>query len=192
MRKFYGYTLVEMCVVIAMLSVMLGLAAGLIHSLLGTDKMARETLEHQTAAAALAETFRGDIHASATLTPATTDNASPPRQWELKGTNGAVVVYRLEKSELVRESKTANRSARESFPLPAGATVTIETHRQGEATLVTLAVEPGPTATGAPGRTGTGLWVEARLGRDRWIAEMPLRSAPGSTTANSVEEPTNE
>jgi len=184
-KKQAAHTLIEVCVAMALLSAMMALAAGIVHGLMGANRVIREGLEQQSSLAALAEAFRNDVHASVDLRGPAGDGA---QQWEMTLPDGAAIVYRLERDSLLRQTKSLGQSTSQDFALPKGATVAIETRRQGEATLTTLLVTPPATAAGAPGRPGAGLRVEALLARDQRLAAVPSPTA----TANPEEGPANE
>lgn len=186
MKTRRGFTLIEMCIVIALLSAIMALAAVIIHGLMGSNHLAREAIERQTTLGALAETFRGDVHAAAEFR-ATGSDTSP--RWELKPQNGPAVVYRLQATALVRETTSSEGPAWRSFLLNKGTTVAVEDRREGETTFVTLMVRPASTAAGAPGRAATGLLVEARLARDQRLAD-DLSSA--GATAEPEKESSDE
>lgn len=195
MKKTSGYSLIEVTVVIAVLSIITTLAAVMLHGLMGADRLASGWLEQQNAFAALAETFRGDVHAAKTFHPPADAESLPPRRWEFKRADDSQIVYCWRGDELTRETTVAAGVSRESFPLPPGATVLVENASQGETTLLTLLVEPGPTAAGAPGRPSAGLRVEARLARDCQLAEIPTRAAADDASPeppDAKEEPAHE
>ncbi len=187
MKKRAGFTLIEICTVIVVLSVVLTIGASVVHALLDVNRAARQGLADQVARGRLAETFRGDVHASDDFRAVSdAEDNSAAVGWELKQADGAAIVYRLEEDRLVRSMKTPATATHESFALAKGTTVTIEEHRQGEVRLLRLVVRCGAAEHGGASRRAVGLRVEAHLARDRALSEVPTQAA------ERQEEPPDE
>ncbi|MBN1588146.1 MAG: prepilin-type N-terminal cleavage/methylation domain-containing protein [Pirellulales bacterium] len=191
MKKQAGYTLIEMCIAMAVLAMTLTLGASVLHGLIGVNQTTQKGLAEQVVFERLAGTFRDDVRAADELVavPAAED-ASPSKQWELKRDGAPAVRYRLEEDRLVRTVETPDGTIRERFDLPENASVAIEPQRQGEATLVALIVVPGLTAADAPRGPLAGLRVEAQLARDRSGLQAP--PSKSEVTTEPREEPSDE
>ena len=176
-----GHSLIELLVVISVGSALLAVSVGLLHTLLQMQQGGRKHLQQRRTLERLADQFREDVHAATQVraTAAGPGQAEGPG-WELPRDPEHTVEYRLQEDNLVRTERQKDKVLRrESFALPQGATVSMETPKMGIAEtapgLVTLRIVPllpserqpagQPRAPGAasPGRT---IRVDAALATD--------------------------
>ena len=161
-----AYTLIEMLVVIAATVTLLGIALGILHTLIRLERGSRREVRQRTAIGRLAIQFRRDMHAAEELTDSTEPGSEgAPRAWQLSTAAGPVIEYRVEPEELIRTERTENEILRqESFCLPKESTVSIDRIGEADHALVRLRVRlHGPRALLA---MRAGLSVEAQLGKD--------------------------
>lgn len=152
-----GLTLVEVVVTMSAGTVLLMLAAGLLHSLLRLDRGARALVADDARLDRLARIFRDDAHAATAFEQGGADRLA------LALPGGESVEYRVAEAAVVRTLKAGDAAPREErFKLPAKGTARLEVSREGPTTVLRLVVSRGP------GRVASsGLRAEAVLGRDR-------------------------
>ena len=120
-----GYVLVELAAVIAVGSVLLGIASGLLVLLMGVEQSSRESLRQQVALANLARQFRSDaggcIRILGRVGQARQASAGPPSGthggpslapgelvppysagWQFEEPEGTIVRYRVQGNSLIR------------------------------------------------------------------------------------------
>ncbi|QDT46355.1 hypothetical protein Pan258_03730 [Symmachiella dynata] len=118
MNRRRGISLIEMIVVIGASSIILMVGAGMLHTLMRSERVATESLVHATNHARLAEQFRDDIHAATTATI----QGEPGADYALQITtpNAAEIAYSQQGRLLVRKETVAKQPPRhEQFQLPA-------------------------------------------------------------------------
>jgi len=154
-----AYSLIEMLVAISMTTVLVGLAAGLIHVALKVDLEARARLAEDAGLARLASTFRDDVRA------ATAAEARPDASLTLTAPGGTVIEYAIRPgrvARVVREGGQVRR--RDGFALPTGASARWERFDDGGRPFIAFASER-PAADNRPAWAATR--IEAALGSDR-------------------------
>lgn len=158
--------LVELLVVIALGSLMLGIAVSLLYTLMRLDRENREQAHQLASLARLAEQFRDDVHAARTWTDP--QGATPQKPtaatWKLLGAGGREVEYRMEQDGLLRtELSDGQVRKRESYPLPAEAAAEIGPRDGARPTVLCLRIGP---AAGQPAKASLlHPPIEAVLGR---------------------------
>jgi prepilin-type N-terminal cleavage/methylation domain-containing protein len=165
MNRRRGYTLIEILVVLATSGALLAVGLGVLHLLVRLEHDARDEVRQQTTLDHLADQFRRDAHAAVRLAGLEAPQRDdPPRGWQFSLGESRAVQYRAERGELVRtESVGDDVIRRESFVVPAEATVSIEL--AGEAPgIVRLRIIPEGTQPPALWR---GTCVDAELAKDR-------------------------
>ena len=145
-----GFTLVEMMVAISVGTVLLGLAALLIGSLMKLDRAGRARLAEESRLDRLAQVFRADVHAATGLAP-----GAPAGELRLILPGGRSVAYRAGPGAVVR----ARPDGEERFALPPGSMARLDVGRSSVG--LTVGREPGHP----------GLRVEAVPGTDHRFAD---------------------
>jgi hypothetical protein len=159
-----GYSLIEMVLAIGGVTIIIGLCAGLLHTLLRLDRSGRESLNDSTSLARLARQFRQDVRASSKvrLEPDRPDSIGLVRE------GGPAVSYRVEEGRLLREEKDAETTRRrEAFLVGHPGPVRFEV--EGGLVRVVIPRDKGGERL-SPGRSAVA--VEARLGKDRTLASL--------------------
>ena len=160
-----GAFLIEMLVTITVLTVLLGLGAGLLHILLRLDQKGREALDVAADQARFVATFRADVHA------ATTDPAPVVAADHLTLTDSQAgrIEYTIRPRDLLREVHQGDKPRqREVYRLAQRTQARFGTTREAGRPWVTLQLDP-PTRGG-----GRSLRIEAEVGRAaRWIGGKP-------------------
>ncbi len=171
-----GYALVEMLVVIAVGSVLLGIASGLLVLLMGVEQASRELLRQEVALASLADQFRRDVWGSTRLLPADGKTNSPG--WRFEAAEGTVVQYRVQGTSLIRAVLDGGVAReQEAYQLPGDAQVAIEPPAVRGPAIVSLLIT---TPQGKPGRgSPCAVEVDAALGADRTLLETAAARTPG-------------
>jgi len=153
-------------------SMMVGIAVGLLYLLLRMERDARAHLRSRTTVNRLADRFREDVHAATRLTALEapgSDGRSPPA-WRLQLPTDEVVVYRLQRGELLRTASVGSKvRQRETFPLDEEAAVSIEQSEGRIPALVSLTI----TCDGHPPKEPAfrGVSIEAILAKDHRYLE---------------------
>jgi prepilin-type N-terminal cleavage/methylation domain-containing protein len=179
-----GYALTELMVVIAVASVLLGIASGLVALLLGIEQISRESLRRQVTAANLARQFRRDVRSGVRVaegdspifvgrklgqSPTPDGKPQGSAAWWIETSKGTVIQYRVEGSSLIRAlvDHGAVRE-QEAYQLPEGAHVSLDVSAAQRPALVSLSITtpPGKPIRGAP----RVLRVDASLGADREVS----------------------
>jgi prepilin-type N-terminal cleavage/methylation domain-containing protein len=109
-----GYTLIEMILVIAAVTMVMGLAATLLAAMFKVERGGRHAVNDADTVARLARRFRADAHAAESFQP----RSSKPGETgcELRGADGDSVAYRLDGERLRREHKSRGKVLdRESY-----------------------------------------------------------------------------
>ena len=205
MRKRLGFTLMEMVVVIAVTTVLMVLAAGLLQTLFRVQQGGRERFQHHASLDRLARQFREDVHAAEGLAaegaggpievgqvvqvpprpsapdakktpdPLPQDPKKPPR-WRLGLPGGRTVQYLVQDETVVRSEREGDKPvSQETFLLPPGAEVEVRLRGDKRPPLAALRVSVNAEA-------GTSLpppvlLVEGVLGLDHRFA-TPAPAAP--------------
>ena len=168
MKKRRGITLIELTAVLAVSSVMVAIAIGLIQTLLRASGAARNDLGQQNSVARLADAFRRDARAATAFRPGPAKDGNPI-EFSFDLGAGRVATYRVERDSLERTVRAGETlQSQESFALPGETTVSVEMTPVGKANLVALSIvsrapNKGSKLPRAPGRF---VRVEARLAAD--------------------------
>ncbi|NQT11818.1 MAG: prepilin-type N-terminal cleavage/methylation domain-containing protein [Planctomycetes bacterium] len=162
-----GYTLIEMVAVLSVGTVVMGVAVGLMLMLLRVERDSRMEVAERGAVNRLADQFRRDVRAADRLTPTESpEGEDAPFAWQLSVEAGRVVEYRAEPGALVRAERADEKVlGRESYRLPALATVSIDLVGEKAPGIVRLRITPGGDRP--PSSIGQGLAIDAALARDR-------------------------
>jgi len=183
MRLRAGYTLIEMLVTIAIGSVVLGLAVGLVGAAMRHGRVGTDHVHRCGVLARLAERFRADVHAANTAEPSA---ASADDVLRLSMPAGRTVEYRGNGRELTRVERVAEQVRhRDSFLLPAQSEVAVTTDSLDNLRLVSLViVSKGEFGTPKPEND-----VAARLVlRVDAVVAMDHRFATAEDPAGEEEE----
>jgi prepilin-type N-terminal cleavage/methylation domain-containing protein len=134
-----GYSLIELVVVMTIATVIVGLAAAMLHLLLRTERNGRQQMHRSAALARLADQFRDDVRAAARqLVP---DDANPSC-WTFEMEAGRNVQYRAQAGQIERvETLGGQIERRESYALPPDAAVWIATPGDSKPPVATLIVK---------------------------------------------------
>lgn len=168
MRKQDGYSLVELVTALAVGSVLVAVAVGLLHALFRVQRDGLQQACQALVLDRLAGQFRQDIHAAtraAAVGPAARAAGKPLDPWELQMPGDRRVQYRTEQGGLVRLERQAGRLlSQERFQLPEGTKAEISLPQQPGAGLARLRI----ARADAPwaGRGPPLLVAEAVLGLD--------------------------
>lgn len=172
--------MIELMAVIAVGTVILGVAVTLLYALLRTEGSARDLVRRGAVLSRLADQFRRDVHAAIGG-----GNAEPAPGWQFELGPDWTVSYRIQPGMLVRtEHVDAAVRRQESFALPPGTTASIEIQADSQPTIATLLITPlteasptanAPEASGQPlGRT---IRIDAVLAKDHCVTK---RNEPSS------------
>ncbi len=155
-----GHSLIELIVVMGGVVILLGLCAGLIHTLLRLDRGGRDSVHDTATLAGLSRRFRQDVRAARDAKP------GEPGSLELTRPGGHPVSYRTRGARLVREERDgAAVVRREAYAVARLGPVRFET----DGGLVRLIAERRPADPRAPARAA--VRVEAKLDKDRTLTE---------------------
>ncbi len=181
-----GYALVELLAVIAVGSVLLGIACGLLVLLMGVQQSSRESLRQQVTLANLARQFRCDVRGCTRLLPPDARPRVSPA-WRFEGPEGTVMQYRLQGSSLIRGSRPWQRGpGARGVPASRNAQVSLELSAPRGPAIVSLSIT---TPQGKPTRgTTCAVEIDAALGADRTLTGVAAgangrgpRLAPAAT-----------
>ena len=163
-----GFSLVELLATITVLTILLGLCAGLIRVLLKLDQSGRDAMVASADAARLARDFRTDAHQGTGSTPPT---PAPDRiGWTT--TEDARVSYQIRPHDILREATRAGKVVRrELYRLPSRATARFEATTAAGPVLLSIVMDR--EAHPASGFAAADR-IDAEFGRiDRLIARKP-------------------
>ena len=162
-----GYTLTEMLAVIAVGSVLLGIASGLLVLLMSVEENSRDSLRQQVMLSELAGQFRRDVRRCAHVLPA---DAKPRglSEWRLAMPEGTVVQYRVQGTSLIRVvTDSGVVREQEAYQLPEKSQVSLELSAAKGPAIVSLLIA---TPEGKPLRgTPHAVQIDAGLGADRLL-----------------------
>lgn len=164
-----GFSLVELMTTITVLTILLGLCAGLIRLLLKLDQSGRDAMTTASDQVRLARTFREDAHRST----ATNLPVIEPNHLILSMPDDFKAEYTVRPSDVLRELRQGDRVRhREVYRLPARASVRFEASVEAGRSLLSIRVhrEISPTS----GTLEQDERTDAEVGRvDRLIARKP-------------------
>ena len=154
-----GYALTEMLVTIAVGSVLLGIASGLLVLLMSVEQNSRDGLRQQVTLANLATQFRRDAGGC-------TRFAEGSPGWRFEQPEGTVVQYRVQGTSLIRVlMQDGVAREQEAYQLPDDAQVSLElSTARGPAIVRLLMAAPQGKPTRGPPRA---VEIDAALGADR-------------------------
>jgi type II secretory pathway component PulJ len=159
-----GFTLVELLLVVGAITILLGLCAGLIHSLLRLDRIGRAHLGELAALGRVARQFRQDVRAAIRVEPAPGAAESAARL-VLTQPAGRVVEYQARGAVLVRAEREGGQARRqEEFGLRSRGGARFLAREGDPGVFVTLVFARTAARTNEP--LAAELRVEALLGKD--------------------------
>jgi hypothetical protein len=172
MNRRRGFSLIEVATVIATAAAIMGVAVGLLYMLLRLEEGSRDYVRERTAMRELSDQFRCDVHAADEVTPVKApagEGAGPA--WRFSLPAGRVVEYRVEQDELARSERQEDKVLRrESYRLPAEATVSIEVLGDAAPGVVRLEVRSAEAQSNVA--AWRGFRVDAVLAKDRRFARQ--------------------
>ena len=138
MKRRHGYTLIEMMVVLAVGSVLSGVAVALIVALLRSESGARDHIHQSAVQSRLADQFRRDVHAADAI-----DADDSGLVWTFTLGRGRTVTYRIEANRLER-SETAEKDTQrqETYALPPDHTARLDMPEPADSPIVGLSIIP--------------------------------------------------
>ncbi|HID78763.1 MAG TPA: prepilin-type N-terminal cleavage/methylation domain-containing protein [Planctomycetaceae bacterium] len=180
-----GFSLVELLVVIAVGSVVMGIAVGLTLVVFQVQKRCEAQQGQLAVLGRLAEQFRRDVHAATVVRPlnqpdrkATDEESGPETGWEIQLQGDRAVRYRLGRNAVERVELAGSRpTTRESYRLPAGAEALVETEEDDSETLVSLLVVRSGARRAPVGLRE--LRIVAAVGRDLRFRQPTSRAEAG-------------
>lgn len=132
-----GSLLIETVVLISLVTLLLGLAAGMIHLLLKLDRGVRSSAETAADMARLAADFRRDAHAASTT-------EADPKSLEaltLQLDGGRTVEYLVRTNDIVRTLRQGEKVRHyDQYRRPSKATVRLEVAKEGPIRLARLVI----------------------------------------------------
>jgi prepilin-type N-terminal cleavage/methylation domain-containing protein len=160
-----GYTLMEMLIVIAMSTVLMGVAVSVLNLLMRAERAGREHVSRTATVARLADQFRNDVRAAQRLVAA---DGAPKNQWQFALAPDRVATYRASPGEMERREEVAGKLVRqESYALPGGCSARIIAPTDSVSTIAGLVIAPsGPASS-----IGNEIRIDAALGADRRFAK---------------------
>ncbi len=136
-----GFSLIELMVVVTVVTVLLGLCAGMIHLLLKLDHAGRYSSELAADLTRLAHDFRLDAHEATPLDP----TSSPLDSLKLPLGGGRTVEYQVRPGDIVRTLREGGKVRHHDlYRRPARSTVHFEVAREGSRPFATLRIDRPP------------------------------------------------
>jgi hypothetical protein len=150
-----GYALIEALVLITVLGVMMGLAAGMIHLLLKLDRGGRNSSDLAADMARLADDFRLDAHASSAIDKMT-----------LTMDGGKTVEYLVRPADIVRTLREGDKVRHyDLYRRPLNASFRLEVTRDGAIPFAALVIDR--PIDGKENSLYRDFRIEAELGKDQ-------------------------
>jgi len=170
-----GYALTELLAVIAVGSVLLGIASGLLVLLMSVEENSRDSRRQQVMLSELAGQFRRDVRRCVRVLPADAKRRGSP-EWRLAMPEGTVVQYRVQGTSLVRIlTDSGVVREQEAYQLPEEAQVSLELPAAGGPAIVSLLIA---TPQGKPLRGALhAVQIDVGLGADRMLLNSSV--SPG-------------
>ena len=161
-----GYTLIEVLAVIAVSTVLMGIAIEVLYLLSRAESGGRKHAGQAAIVARLADQFRGDVHAA--LHPTAAENAEK-NQWQFTLAD-RTATYRALPGEVQRYEQIAGKTTRrESYVLPADSTAEILVRADPAPATASLVITlPGPAS-----EIGRDIRIDAVFSRDHRFAKLP-------------------
>ena len=162
-----GFALIELLTTIAVLTILLGMAAGLIKLLLKLDQSGREAIVTASDQARLARTWRDDAHHAASANPLKIDGD----RLVFPGLEGQTIAYSIRPHDVLRELSRGDKvQRRELYRRPLHTAVRFETSTEAGRPLASIIFQPDSTRN----PTGRSERIDAEVGRlDRQITRQP-------------------
>ena len=156
-RKRAGWTLVELMVVIALMTLLLSTSAILLTSLFRSQQSLANGLENQSIRARLGVQLRSDAHG------ATSAKCDSPQSCDFVLPSGEIVHYEMIEAALHRELRKADAvTQRETYPLAHGqATFSLDESRELPLVRLSIQDEPEPRKYASASRSSL---LEAAVG----------------------------
>jgi hypothetical protein len=168
-----GVTLLETVVVIGVGTVIVGVATGLVCTLMQVEKNSRQRRGEFLRQARLADQFRRDVRAAIELSqPAEEPGPGQPVAWEFRLPAERRVQYRVQDSGIERQELAGEQIVRrETYRLPRGADAAIQLAGDEGTAVASLRI----TRSGPRHKTNLTqvLRVDALLAADHRFAEKP-------------------
>jgi prepilin-type N-terminal cleavage/methylation domain-containing protein len=162
-----GWTLLELLVVIAVSTVLMGIAVTTLCTLTQAEYNGRGHISRTTTVARLAEQFRRDVRAA--LRPVAVEG-EPKDQWQFALPGDRAVTYHALPGEVERRESLGGKPVRrESYVLPADCSAEIVLPTDAAPATATLVIASRGPASAA----GHDIRIEAALGIDHRFAKAP-------------------
>ncbi|NOY41099.1 MAG: prepilin-type N-terminal cleavage/methylation domain-containing protein [Planctomycetes bacterium] len=160
MNNRRAFTLVEMSVSIAVGSVLMGLALGMVHRTMRAESTARINAQVERTAARLSRQFRHDLHQAQSISLDNQQNDTPSLRLVLS--DQRPITYQIDKSSILREQQQSDEQThREIFLFPDDYSLLFG--ELGEPSRVVLTVEHDTKLVGISPQVR--LHVEAVVGQ---------------------------
>jgi prepilin-type N-terminal cleavage/methylation domain-containing protein len=163
-----GYNLIELMAVIACLSVVLTLTAGLMHQMLKLDRGGRNRAVAASSLERLGQALRADAHAATGAVETKADRLVIPLEGD------RIIDYRVRSADVVRTVRQAGKvRGFEIYARPKGTSARFDASREGASTFVSLHVA---TSTGIDADPlYRGYRIDAETGRHPRQAKEVMR-----------------
>lgn len=165
-----GFSLLEILVVMAGMSMVLGVCISLIYGLLRMERSGRAILAEGQVTARMARDFRRDLRAAQSVDLGSVASGQA-RQAVLRLPGKRTVEYRAEKRQVIRTVSEENEiRGREVYRLNRSGRAHFDREKGSTSTIVRLVVDSAPGSAGSG--TEASCVIEAILGRDaRFLKE---------------------
>ncbi len=165
-----GFSLIEMLVVIAVSTVLMGVAIGTLGLLFRAEGSGRDHAGQAAHTARLADQFRSDVHAA--IRPITAEGG-PTGQWQLALPNDCTVTYRAAPGEMERRQEVGGKLLRrECYVIAAKDAAEIAFHADSSPPTATLVIRSPATSTAAARE----IRIDAVLAKDHRFTKSPAGS----------------
>ena len=162
----FGYSIIEVVLVISAVSIVLGLCAGLIHVLLRLEKGERTHLGETGTIARLAQQFRKDVHAATRATLDPIDERGGARL-DVATPTDRTIDYRAGERSIVRTQHHGDEvERRETFSLPSCPEPRFLKSEGGGGVWLILSLPRGAGPETGPKGLRHNFRIEALMGRD--------------------------
>jgi hypothetical protein len=171
-----GTSLIEIVLVMAALTLVLGLCTGLIHVVLRLDRTGRSYVVETTTIGRLSRQFRGDVHAARRARPVGGEAKgalAPGLELTLPGDRERTILYQARDRSLVRTQQHDDViERRETYTLPfcPAPRFAVETQTPAGQTWASLRLPRSTQPAPGPKSLYHELAIEALVGRDQRFA----------------------
>ncbi len=164
-RRRAGFSLVEMLTTIAVLTILLGMCAGLIRVLLKLDQAGRVAMDTANDQVRLARTLRDEAHRSTSATARTLQ----ADHLALTLPEGETVDYTIRPRDVLRELRQGGKvRRREVYRMPPRSSARFEAATESSRSVISLIIPQ------SPGSLEPATRIDAEVGRfARLIARKP-------------------